>query len=155
MIVDYMGAKNQQEQMQLGMKLQQAGFEANQKELQAQVAEESLNDMKKLRQTLGTQIAMNAAAGRKTGAGSALLSFNESISAFNADERIRKMNVLGKNNQLKANMAISRLQNSSDISKLWQGFGGRTINRFPSSYSGWQQANKDMQEGFGLTKVGS
>lgn len=155
MVVDYLGTKNQAEMMNMGMKVQQAGIDANIEQTRLETQDESLNSMKQLRQTLGTQLAVFAARGTNPGAGSAASIFNESLGNFNADERIRRLNLLGKENQLRAGKAISRLQNSSDISSLWRGFAQRTINRFPTSFSGWQQGAKDVGEGFGLTKIGS
>ena len=150
MVTDYFGAKNQDEMMKMGMKLQQAGIEANIYQSRLESQEASLASIKQLRQTMGSQLAIMAARGTSTAGGSALSFLNESISNFNADERIRKLNLLGRENQLRANSAISRLQYSSDSSKLWQGFASRTINRFPSSVSGWQS----MGQGFGMTSIG-
>lgn len=153
MVTDFLGAKNQAEMMDLGMKVQQAGIEANVEQTRLEAANESLNSMKELRKTMGTQIATMAARGTSTSSGSAVLLLNESVSNFNSDERVRRLNALGKENQLRANSAISRLQNSSEVSKLWQGFSSRTFNKFPSSVSGWKQGIADFKEGFGLTSV--
>jgi len=150
MVTDYFGAKNQDEMMKMGMKLQQAGIEANIYQSRLESQEASLASIKQLRQTMGSQLAIMAARGTSSAGGSALSFLNESIGNFNADERIRKLNLLGRENQLRANSAISRLQYSSDSSKLWQGFASRTINRFPSSVSGWQS----MGQGFGMTSIG-
>lgn len=153
MITDYLGAKSQQEMMNMGLKVQQAGLEANIEQTRLETANESLQGMINLRKTMGSQIAVMAARGTSTGSGSALSLLNESVGNFNADERVRRLNAMGKENQLRANSVMSRLQNSSDISKLWQGFGTRTINRFPSTYAGWKQYGADLKEGFGLTSV--
>jgi len=154
MVTDLIGSFNQQRLMKMGFKLQNAGIEANVAQLETEAADESLNSMKNLRQTIGSQIAAFSARGTDVGAGSALSIFTESIGNFNQEEKERRLNVLGKKNQLRAGAAISRLQNNSDISQLWQGFASRTINRFPSSLSGWQQGIKSTKEGFGLTKIG-
>lgn len=151
MVVDYLGAKNQAEMMAMGMKVQQAGIETNIMQTRLQTADASLQAMQQLRQHLGTQLAINAARGTRSSAGSALSIFTGDIGNFNADEHIRKLNALGKENQLRAGAAMSRLQNSSDVSRLWQGFAGRTINRFPSSVSGWKQGMADAQSSFGMT----
>lgn len=153
MITDYLGAKNQDEMMKMGMKVQQAGINADIEMTRLQTEEASLQSMKQLRQTLGTQIATMAARGVNPGAGSAFTLLNESLNNFNADERIRRLNLLGKENQLRAGKTMSRLQYSSESSKLWQGFAQRTINRFPSSVSGWQAYGNAIGEGFGLTSA--
>ena len=154
MVVDYLGTKNQSELMDMGAKIQQAGIEANVMQTRLETADASLQAMRKLRQNLGTQLAVQSARGTKSGAGSAFSLLNESIGNFDADERMRRLNGLGKENQLRAGAAISRLKNNSDTSKLWQGFASRTINRFPSSVSGWQQYANQASQGFGLTSIG-
>lgn len=156
MVVDYFGAKNQSDMMKLGIKVQQAGIEANLEQTRLESQDESLNSMVQLRKTMGTQIAVMAARGTSTvGGGSASGLLNESISNFNADERIRKLNLLGKENQLRGDAATSRLKYSADTSKLWSSFSSRTINRFPSSLSGWQKGWDAAKEGFGMTSIGS
>ena len=153
MVTDFFGALNQNQMMKMGMQVQQAGLEANLAQVRLESQESSLQSMIKLRQTLGTQIATMAARGTNPGAGSAFSLLNESIGNFNADERIRKLNLLGKENQLRTGMAMSRLKYSGDSSKLWQGFAQRTINRFPSSVSGWSGASAGASQGFGLTSI--
>lgn len=139
MVTDYFGTKNQDELMKMGMKIQQAGLESELAMTRLQSQDASLQAMKQLRQTMGTQIATMAARGTRGGAGSAFSLLNESVGNFNADERIRKLNLLGKENQLRAGSAMSRLQYSTESSKLWQGFASRTFNKFPTSVSGWSQ----------------
>lgn len=154
MITDYLGVKNQDALMRLGMKIQEAGLETNLYQVRAESQEQSLQSMKQLRQTMGTQIAVMAARGTSTGGGSAISLLNESISNFNADERIRKLNLLGKENQIRGQSVLSRLQYSGDSSKLWQGFAQRTINRFPTSVSGWKEYAGAFKNTFGLTPIG-
>lgn len=153
MITDYFGTQNQADLMNMGMKLQQAGIEANIEQNRVESADASLNAIKQLRQTMGSQIAVMAARGTSTAGGSAVSLLNENVSNFNADERIRRLNMLGRENQLRGGLAISKLQNSSDVSKLWQGFASRTFNKFPSSLSGWQQGSSLANQGFGLTSI--
>lgn len=156
MVTDYLGAKNQAQLMKLGMKVQEAGFETNLAQTQLESADASLQSMKQLRQTIGTQIAVFSARGTSTGSGSANSILNQSFSNFNTDERVRRLNLLSKQNQISGSRVMSNLQYSSDTSKLWQGFASRTVNKFPSSVSGWNQGIADAKEGFGLTtKVGS
>jgi hypothetical protein len=153
MITDYFGTKNQDEMMKMGMKVQQAGIEANLYQTKLESQDASLQAMKQLRQTIGSQIAVNAARGTSTAGGSAVSLLNESVANFNSDERIRKLNLLGKENQLRANAAMSRLQYSGDSSKLWQSFAQRTFNKFPSSFSGWQGGASAASQGFGMTSA--
>lgn len=154
MITDYFGTKNQADLMGLGMKLKDAELDANLEENNLQTANDSLEGLKQLRQTLGSQIAVFAARGTSTAGGSAASVLNESQANFNSDEQIRKLNSMGRENQLRAGAAISRLQNSSNVSKLWQGFSSRTLNRFPSSVSGWKQGVSDFQGSLPDFKMG-
>lgn len=157
MIVDYFGTKNQDQLMKMGMKVQQAGIDSEIEMTRLQSQDASLQAMRQLRQTMGTQIATMAARGTAAGAGSAFSLLTESVGNFNSDERIRKLNLLGKENQLRAGKAMSRLQYSGDSSKLWQGFAQRTINKFPSSVSGWQGMGQAAggSQGFGMTSIGA
>ena len=153
MITDYFGTKNQDQLMKMGMKIQQAGIEANIYQTRVESQDASLQAMKQLRQTMGTQIATMAARGTSTAGGSAVSLLTESIGNFNSDEKIRRLNLLGRENQLRAGKAMSQLQYSSDSSKLWQGFAQRTISKFPSTYAGWKQFAADAKEGFGMTSA--
>lgn len=155
MITDYFGVQRQADMTKMGAKLQEAGIETNIYQTRLETEEASLESMKQLRQTLGSQIAVMAARGTATGAGSAVSLLNESVSNFNTDERVRRLNALGKENQLRAGKANSILQYGSDTSKLWQGFAQRTFTNFPSSLSGWEEYVKGAKEAFGLTKVGA
>jgi hypothetical protein len=150
MVTDYLGAKSQQQFAEMGYQLQQAGIESNIQQTRLEAEDQSLMAMKELRKNLGTQIAAFAARGTRTGAGSALSFMNESLSNFKSDERLRRMNLMGKETSLRGGAAISRLQHMSETSKLWQGFAQRTLTRLPSpsSFGG-------NSEGFGLTSIGS
>jgi hypothetical protein len=152
MVFDYFGTKSQEEMMEMGAKVQQAGIEANINATRLETETESVNAMRALRKNLGAQIAVYAARGTSMGAGSSLTSFNESISGFNQDERVRRMNAMGKENYLKAGSAISRLTNMSDTTKLWKSFGQRSLNRFSSDPKTYGEAFKDS---FGLSSIGS
>jgi hypothetical protein len=155
MIVDFFGAKSQQGMMDMGMKVQQAGIEAEIEENKLQTADESLAAMKNLRQNLGSQIAANAARGTQSGAGSAFLGMNESVGAFNADEKVRQLNSLSKENQLRAGGLISSLNNGTSSSQLWQGFASRTFNKLSTNPLAYKAFGKKLVEGFDLTSIGS
>lgn len=163
MITDYFGTHSQDQLMKMGMKVQQAGIESNLYQTRLEAQDASLAAMKQLRQTMGTQIAVMAARGTSSAGGSSLSLINESLANFNSDEKIRRLNLLGRENQLRSQSALSRLQYNSDSSKLWQGFASRTFNKFPTSVSGWQQmfssgsgavADVSAAQGFGLTSIG-
>lgn len=142
MITDYFGTSSQAEMAEKGAMLQQAAIGANLQQVRLEAEDESLLALKKLRQTMGTQIALFAARGTSPGAGSALSLVTENISNFNADERMRRLNLLGRENALKGEGLLSRLNQQSNNAALWQGFASRTLNRFPSTKSGWETAIK-------------
>lgn len=153
MVVDYMGAKQQADYQKMGLKLQQAGLESNLYQTRAQAEDASLQAMVELRKNLGSQIAVNAARGTSTGAGSALSLFEESIGNFNTDERMRRINQLGRENELRAGGTIATLNNQSESSKLWSSFASRSLSRFPSTMQGWQSLGKQAGSSFGLTQM--
>lgn len=152
MVVDYMGAKTQAEFSKLGLKLQQSGIEANLYQTRAETEDASLQAMKELRKNLGSQIAVFSARGTSTSGGSALSLFNESIGNFNTDERMRRINQLGRENELKAGGTIAGLNQQSDNTKLWTSFASRSMSSFPSTYQGWQEGFKQTKSSFGLTQ---
>jgi hypothetical protein len=159
MIFDFFGTKNQDELMKMGMRLQQAGIESDIEMTRLQSQEESLAATQNLRQTMGTQIAAMAARGTRAGAGSAFSLLTQSFSNYNQDEKIRALNLLARENQLKAKSVMSGLDYSAESSKLWQGFASRTINRLSSSADAYyKQANsksKSNSQGYGLTSAGA
>lgn len=162
MIVDYFGTKQQAAMNEQGAKLQQAGIEANIYQTRLETEDASLQAMQKLRQNMGTQIATMAARGTKAGAGSSLSLLEEGVGNFFSDERVRRLNQMGREGQLRAGKVMSMLQNQSENSKLWQGFAQRTINRFPTSAAGWSGgasafsgSSASGSGSFGMTNIGS
>lgn len=133
MVFDYMGTKYQSDLIKMGSQIQQAGQEANIQQTRLEAEDASLQALVKLRKTMGTQLAIFAARGTNAGAGSAFITINESVGNFNSDDRLRKLNLLGRVNEIKGKGVISRLNEASEVSKLWQGFGQRTLNKFSSS----------------------
>jgi hypothetical protein len=150
MVTDYIGTKQQAEMMGMGSQLEQLGIEANIQQTRLAAEDESLQSMKNLRKNLGTQLAVLAARGTASNAGNAIGIMNESLSNFYADERTRRLNLLGKETALRGQGLISSLNAGAEKSKLWQGFASRTINKFPSTPEGWDQYSK----AFGLTQKG-
>lgn len=132
MIIDYFGTQNQSELIKMGGMIQQAGLEASIEQTRLEAEDSSLQAMIKLRKTMGTQLAIFAARGTHPGTGSALLTTQESLRNFKSDERIRKLNTLYRETEAKGRGTIARLNESGEISKLWQGFTGRTINTLSS-----------------------
>ena len=152
MVVDYIGVKRQAEFSKMGVKLQEAGIEANLYQTRAETEDASLQAMKELRKNLGSQIAVFASRGTSTAGGSALSLFNESIGNFNTDERMRRINQLGRENELKAGGTIASLNQKTNNNQLWTSFASRSMSRFPSTYQGWEQGFKQTKDSFGLTQ---
>lgn len=159
MVVDWLGTTDQAKLMQSGEQLNQASVNANVATSRLQYEDESLQAMIKLRQNLGTQLAMQAARGVRFGTPSSALISNESIGNFNADERMRKINQLTNENALKAGGIISNLNTQANTQKNWNAFANRTIAKIPTSPSAWNQLgqgfSKENNYGFGLSKVGT
>jgi hypothetical protein len=151
MVIDYFGQREQQRIGNMGLKLQQAGIQSNLYQTRLEAEDESLKAMQALRKNLGTQLAVFAARGTNTAGGSAVSLFQESISNFNSDERMRRMNLLGRENELKAGGTIAKLNQQGTNTKMWSSFASRSLNRFPSSLEGWEAGFKSAKGAFGLT----
>ncbi len=144
MVVDYFGKQDQIRMSRIGAQIEQAGINSNIASSRLESEEGSLQSMRQLRQNLGTQAAMLAARGVRAGAGTAALFGNESIGNFNADERIRKINQLGNEANLRAGKLMSQFHEKTYENKTWNEFKNSIVDKIstnPSSY--------------GFTKVGS
>ena len=120
MVTDWLGTSNQQRLGDMGAQLQQAGIEANIEATRLETEDASLQALRNLRYTLGSQIAAFAARGTSTAGGSAVGLLTESIGNFNADERMRRMNLLGRENELKGQKLLSKLDQAGQNTKLCQ-----------------------------------
>lgn len=154
MIVDWLGTRNQQMYADMGAKLQEAGIESEIQQNRLQTEDDTLQALKNLRQTLGTQAAIFAARGTRAGAGSALSISSDSIGNFNQDERMRRMNLMGRETALKGGRTIARLNQQGENTKLWSGFASRTLNRFPTTFSAWSGAGKSAATSYGMHALG-
>ena len=156
MVVDYMGTKSQAEYGKMGMKIQNAGIEANIYQTRLEAEDSSLQAMKDLRKNLGTQLAVMSARGTSSSNGSSVALFQESLSNFNSDERMRRMNQLGRENELKAGKSIAKLNQDAAQSKLWQGWASRSINTISSNPRVYNNMFGSKNTGnYGLTPVGA
>lgn len=157
MVTDFFGAMKQQRLGSMGLKIQQEGIKANINQTRLETEEASLAAMKDLRKNMGTQIAVNAARGTSTGAGSAMAIMNESLGDFNSDERMRRINQVSRENELKAGSVIAGLNQSGQNSKLWQGFASRTVNTFSTNPKAWgfkSSSTSAKKSNYGLTSIG-
>lgn len=151
-IIDYRNTRNQQKMIQQGRALEKAAIEANLEAVKLQSGEESLQSMQQLRKNLGSQIANNAAKGTSSAAGTAFTMGNKSIGEFNADERIRRFNLLSKEAELRAQNVISGMHTLQSETQLGQAFTSRLIDKIPLSagIDAFKGSKVAKQWGFGL-----
>jgi hypothetical protein len=150
MVLDYFGKQDQIRLARMGQQLEQAGIESNIATSRLSTEEQSLQSMKELRQNLGTQAAIFAARGQRSGQGSAALITNQSVANYNADERIRRINQSGTEANLRAGKLISQLHEKTYENDVWSEFRKSVFNKIPTSPSAYTTAAGS----FGLTKVG-
>lgn len=141
--------------IQQGRQLEQAAIETNLEAIRLESGQASLDEMKQLRQNLGTQIAQQAARGNAPGMGTALTLQQESIGTFNADERTRRMNLLAKESQLRASNILSGLHTLQSETQLGQAFTSRLLNQIPlsSGIDEFRRSSLGKKWGFGFEEV--
>ena len=155
MIIDYLGKQDQIRMGRMGAKLEQESINADIASSRLQYEEQSLQAMKQLRQNMGSQAALFAARGIRSGTAMPLLFSSESVGNFNSNERIRKLNQTTHEAQLKAGMTMSKLHQKTNENKIWNEFRQSAISKVPTSPQAWQGFNQAFSNGgFGLTKVG-
>lgn len=143
MVVDYLGTQDQIRMSKIGSKLEQASISSNLQMTRLQAENATVQSMQNLRSALGSQIAMQAARGTAINAGSALTLFNQNFSNFNSDAQARRINLLAKENEFRAQSLMSSLHQTATKMGLQQEFFQRSINRIPgSSLFGGQGGSK-------------
>jgi len=120
------GAKSQQKYIKLGRQLEQEQFTTNLQAIKLQSAEASLDEMKQLRQTIGSQIAIQATRGNR--GGSSYAGISEASHNFDSDERTRRMNLLAKESELRANHVLSGLHSLQAETQLGQSLTKDILN---------------------------
>lgn len=151
MVVDWLGKNEQVRLGKLGAEVEKAGIESNIQMSRLEAEEASLQSMKQLRQNLGTQMAVLAARGTRGDSSSAVFGTAESVGNFNADERIRKINQLGREASLRAGKTLSDLHQQTSVNNTWNEFRKNAISKVPTSKAAWSE----IRSSFGLTKVGA
>lgn len=126
-------AKQSQKLIQQGRDLEQAAFETNFEALRTQSAESSLEAMQSLRENVSNQIAINAARGVSSGAGSAQANIQASERTFGKDEQSRRINLLSKENELRAANVLSGLHTLQSETELGQSLTSKIFNAIPVS----------------------
>jgi len=143
--------KGKQQQIQQGRALEKAAIDANLESLNVEYQESSIDAIKQLRSNLGDQIVTNAARGTRQGAGTALTNTQKSNSAFNADEQTRRMNLLAKEANLRAQNVLSGLHTLQSETQL----GRETAKLFESvptssAVDQFRRSRLGKEWGFGL-----
>lgn len=156
-------AKGQKKLIKMGRDLEQAQFETNLEAARVEAAQGSLDELQQLRQNIGQQIVNNAAKGVSSAAGSAQGLIQNSEHIFGEDEKARRMNLLTKENQLRAGNVLSGLHTLQSETKLGQSLTNQIFNNLPISGLADQFGiNKKIKgavgavkAGFGLETIGS
>lgn len=118
LVTSLFGAHTQDKYIRIGRKLEQEQYSTNLQAIKLQSSEDSLTEMKQLRQNIGTQIASQAAKGNRGAVSFA--GIRASSEAFDSDERTRRLNLLAKESELRANHVISSLHSLQSESQLGQ-----------------------------------
>lgn len=129
LVTSWFGKQSQQKTIQLGRKLEQEQFTTNMAAIKLQSAESSLDEMKLVRQNIGSQIAVNAARGNRNTFGG----INETTRNFENDERKRRMNLMAKESELRAGNILSGLHTAEAESQLGQSLLKDFLNTLPVS----------------------
>lgn len=150
LITDYRNTKNSQKMIQQGRQLEQAAIETNLEAVRLESGEASLNEMKQLRQNIGTQMVQQTARGNSPGMGTSLALTQESVNNVNSDERSRRMNLLAKESQLRASNILSGLHSLQSETQLGQAMTSRFINQLPisSAFDSFSKSKLGKQWGF-------
>ena len=136
MVADYYGMQNQIRMGKMGADLEQAGITANIALTQAQSEDAALQNMRNLRQALGSQAAVMAGRGSANAGGTSISLMNNSVGEFNSDERARKINLLMNTTQLRAQSVLSSLHESASEAQIKKEFFKRSMNMIPGSSLG-------------------
>lgn len=118
LVTSLFNAHSQDKYIKLGRKLEQEQYTTNLQAIKLESAEASLDEMKQLRQNISSQIVTQAARGNR--GGSSYAGISKASSAFDQDERTRRMNLLSKESQLRANHVLSGLHSLQSETQLGQ-----------------------------------
>lgn len=148
MVASMWDINNKQKLIDQGRQLEQAALSSNLEALNYEYQESSLASMKQLRQNLGSQIALNAAKGG--GSSEAMASATQkSISNQSTDERTRRMNLLSKEANLRAQNVLSGLHTLQSETQLGRESMG-VLSSLPASSAFDQFRRSDFGEKWGF-----
>ena len=146
MVTSIFGAKSKQKFIKLGRQLEQEQFTSNLAAIKLQSAEASLDEMKQLRQNIGSQIVIQAARGNR--GPSSIAGINESSRNFESDERTRRMNLLARESELRADHVLSGLHSLQSETQLGQSLTSSFLNSVQTTSllkPEWFQSTKGQQ----------
>ena len=151
MIFQFGEQKSKQRMIQQGRQLEKAAIDSNLEALNYEYQESSLEAMKRLRQNLGTQAAVQAARGNRSGTETTTGEVQKSIHASNSDEQSRRMNLLAKEANLRASNVLSGLHTLQSETQL----GRETLDIFKSlpvssAFDSFRRSDLGKKWGFGL-----
>jgi len=129
LVTSFFGKQSQMKKIKQGRQLEQEQFTTNMAAIKLQSAEGSLDEMKLVRQNIGSQIAVNAARGNRNTFGG----INETNRNFESDERKRRMNLMAKESELRAGNILSGLHTAEAESQLGQSLMKDFLNTLPIS----------------------
>jgi len=155
MVVDLYNTFQRKKLIETGKKLEQEAFETNIQAIRLETEQQSVAQLQQLRQNLGTQIAVQAARGNNTGAGSSVFLREKSIGSYGQDERSRRLNLLAKESQLRANNIISGLGTLQSETELGQAMYGRYLNQINTSKAFDNLLNSDFANRWGFGNSGT
>ena len=110
MVMDVFSYSSRHKIGQMGLQLQNQAIETNLSNARLQSEQQALVNMQALRKALGAQMVIQAARGTDPGLGSAFMLQEESRHKFDMDERIRKINLMSKEANIRAQGVFSQIQ---------------------------------------------
>ncbi len=131
LVTSLFAAKSQYKTIETGRRLEQEQFSTNMEALKLQSAEASLDEMKQVRQNIGSQIVTNAARGNR--GGSSYWGIEQSSTSLAKDERTRRMNLLAKESELRSSHILSGLHTNQSETQLGQSLMKDIFNTIPIS----------------------
>ena len=149
MVIDYLGRAKSQQLSEEGLAKQHNAIQRVIACTQVQTEDESLRAMIALRKNLGTQAAMFAARGVRSGTSTTALFSNESVSSFNTDERMRRLNQAMNESRLEAGLDVANIRQKQFENENWNAFSKSIINKIPTD----PKAYEGLAESFGFKKA--
>lgn len=157
-IMDFMGTEQEKRLGRMGTQVEQSQIQTRLEQERTSAAMASLDAMTQLRQTLATQRAVYAARGTDTSTGNAFFFGQQSLRNFNSDERIRRMNLLSREADLRAAGVLSGMHQLASETRMGQELSRRAFEQLPFSeaYEGLKrrgQVNKTKAASKAATSV--